>query len=119
LVGVVVSYQGWTEEPKGVVLVVVGEVSYQLLSRIKVSICRELASSLETKGRRPLFKRKGKLKECRYLMGTSGVDVVVSNDLERKANGWAQMWIVVMASLCVIVVWLLLLQDYEFGSRRR
>ena len=65
-------------------LVVVGEVSCQLLSRIKVSICRELASSLETKGRRPLIKGKGNCKECRYLMGTSGVDVVVSNDDESK-----------------------------------
>ena len=50
----------------------------------KVSICRELASSLETKGRRPLIKGKGNCKECRYLMGTSGVDVVVSNDDESK-----------------------------------
>lgn len=86
-------------------LVVVGEVSYQLLSKVKVSICRELASSLETKGRRPLSKENEIVKNVvisweqvvlmwwcptmmsrRCLMAISPV-----LDLERKANGRAQL----------------------------
>lgn len=39
-------------------------------------------------------------------------------ELERKANGRSHLRIVVMASLFVIVVWVLLVQDYESGSRR-
>lgn len=40
-------------------------------------------------------------------------------ELERKANGRSHLRFVVMASLFVLVVWLLLLvQDYESGSRR-
>lgn len=113
-------------------LVVVGEVSCQLLSRIKVSICRELASSLETKGRRPLIKGKGNCKECRYLMGTSGVDVVVANDDESKVldgeqsgprSGAEGQWLISLANRCdgelVRACGVVLIQDYEFGARRR
>ena len=40
-------------------------------------------------------------------------------NVERKANGGSHLRIVVMASLFVIVVWLLLVQDYDVRSRRR
>ena len=39
-------------------------------------------------------------------------------NVERKANGGSHLRIVVMASLFVIVVWLLLVQDYDVRSRR-
>jgi hypothetical protein len=39
-------------------------------------------------------------------------------DVERKANGWSHLRIVVVEGLFVIVVWLLLVQDYDFRSRR-
>ena len=65
-------------------LVVVGEVSCQLLSRIRYQYAGNSLARSKPKAGGLFSKGKGNCKECRYLMGTSGVDVVVSNDDESK-----------------------------------
>lgn len=87
-------------------LVVVGEVSCQLLSRIKVSICRELASSLETKRQEASFQKENEIVKnvvisweqvvlmwwCPTMMSRRGLTAISPVlDLERKANGRAQL----------------------------
>jgi hypothetical protein len=101
------------------VLVVVGEVSYQLLSRIKVSICREHASSLKPKAGGLFSKEREIVKNVVISWEQVVLMWWMSNDESKEVDGdqsgpragteWPMVGLnlrfVGMASLCVIVMW--------------
>jgi hypothetical protein len=114
------------------VLVVVGEVSFQLLSKIKVSICRERASSLKPKAGGLFSKEREIVKNVVISWEQVVLMWWVSNNESKVVDGvqsgpragtegqWSDSlairWNGELVRDCG-VVWLLLLQDYESGSR--